>query len=62
MEYVAQELNTQTLYTLTEAEQLAVHEDDKERYLSYAFLRQSGIQHGNLKVYLQNDFTIRDNR
>jgi hypothetical protein len=28
----------------------------------YAFLRQSGIQHGNLKVDLQNDFTTGDNR
>jgi hypothetical protein len=39
-----------------------VRDDAKERYVSYAFLRQSGIQHGNLKVDLQNDFTTGDNR
>jgi hypothetical protein len=38
-----------------------VRDDAKERYVSYAFLRQSGIQHGNLKVDLQNDFTTGDN-
>jgi hypothetical protein len=37
------------------AEQKLVRDDAKERYVSYAFLRQSGIQHGNLKVDLQND-------
>ena len=58
---MAQELHTQTLSTLTEAEQLAVLEDAGERYPSYALLRQSGIQHGNLIVDLQNDFTTGDN-
>jgi hypothetical protein len=48
--------------TLGATEQQAVHEDAKERYLSYAFLRQSGTQHGNLKVDLQNDFTTGNNR
>ena len=62
LEYVAQELYTQTFSALTEAEQIVTHEDAKERYLSFAFLRQSGTQHGYLKVDLQNDFTIRDNR
>jgi hypothetical protein len=38
-----------------------VRDDAKERYVSYAVLRQSGTQHGNLKVDLQNDFTTGDN-
>ena len=45
LEYVAQELYTQTFSALTEAEQLVTREKAKERYLSYAFLRQSGTQH-----------------
>jgi hypothetical protein len=61
-EYVAMELHTQTFATLGAAEQQAVREDAEERYISYAFLRQSGTQHGNLKVDLQNDFTTGDNR
>jgi hypothetical protein len=39
-----------------------VRDNAEERYLSYAFLRQSGVQHGHLKVDLQNDFTTGDNR
>jgi hypothetical protein len=39
-----------------------VTNDAEERYVSYAFLRQSGNQHGNLKVDIQNDFTTGDNR
>jgi hypothetical protein len=39
-----------------------VRDDAEERYVSYAFLRQSGTQHGNLKVDLQNDFTTGGNR
>ena len=62
LEYVAQELYTQTFSELTEAEQLVTHEDAEERYLSYAFLRQSSTQQGNLKVDLQNEFTIGDNQ
>jgi hypothetical protein len=61
LEYVAQELHTQAFATLNAAEQQAVREDAEERYISYAFLRQSGTQHGNLKVDLQNDFTTGDN-
>jgi hypothetical protein len=38
-----------------------VQDDAEEWYVSYAFLRQSGNQHGNLKVNLQNDFTTGDN-
>jgi uncharacterized protein YodC (DUF2158 family) len=56
------ELHSQSFATLGAAEQLAVREDAEERYISYAFLRQSGTQHGNLKVDLQNDFTTGDNR
>ena len=62
MEYVAQEIYTQTFSAMTEAEQLVAREDAKECYLSYAFLRQSGTQHRNLKLDLQNDFTTGDNR
>jgi hypothetical protein len=39
-----------------------VQDDAEDRYVSYAFLRQSGTQHGNLKVDLQNYFTTGDNR
>jgi hypothetical protein len=42
-------------------EQQLVRDDAEEQYISYAFLRQSGTQHGNLKVDLQNDFTTGDN-
>jgi hypothetical protein len=56
------ELHTQTFASLGAAEQQTVREDAEERYISYAFLRQSGLQHGNLKVDLQNDFTTGDNR
>ena len=59
---MAQDLYTQTFSALKEAEQLVVREDAKERYLSYDFLRQSGTQHGNLKLDLQNDFTTGDNQ
>ena len=52
----------QTFSVLTEAEQLVTREDARERYLYYAFLRQSGTQHGNLKVDSQNDFTTGDNQ
>ena len=62
LKYVAQELYTQTFSAMTEAEQIVTREDAKERYLSYAFLWQSGTQHGNLKVDLQNYFTTGDNR
>ena len=61
LEYVAQELHTQAFNALTVDEQEAVREDAEERHLSHAFLRQSGPQHGNLKIDLQNDFTTGDN-
>ena len=50
LEYVAQEICNQTFSALTEAEQLVTHEESKERYLFYSFLRQSGTQNVNLKV------------
>ena len=62
LEYVAQEIYTQTFFALTKAEQLVTREDAEERYISYAFLRQSSTQQGNLKVDLQNEFTIGDNQ
>ena len=45
-----------------EAEQLVLREDAEERYLSYAFLRQIGTQHGNIKLDLKNDVTTGENR
>ena len=45
-----------------EAEQLVLREDAKERYLSYAFLRQIGTPHGNIKLDLKNDVTTGENR
>jgi hypothetical protein len=39
-----------------------VRDDAEERNVSYASLRESGIQHGSLKVDLQNDFTTGYNR
>jgi hypothetical protein len=62
LDYVAQESYTKSFEGLGVAEQKLVRDDAEERYVSYAFLRQSGIQHGNLKVDLQNDFTTADNR
>jgi hypothetical protein len=61
-EYVAQELYTQAFADLGDAEQRIVRDDAEERYVSYVFLRQSGAQHANLRVDLQNDFTTGDNR
>jgi hypothetical protein len=62
LEYVAQETHTSAFADLGVMEQRVVRDDAEERYVSYAFLRQSGNQHGNLKVDLQNDFTTGDNR
>jgi hypothetical protein len=62
LEYVAQDLYTRAFADLGAAEQELVRDDAEERYVSYAFLRQSGTQHSNLKVDLQNDFTTGDNR
>jgi hypothetical protein len=62
LEYVAMELHNQAFAALGAAEQQAVREDTEEHFISYAFLRQSGAQHVNLKVDLQNDFTIGENR
>jgi hypothetical protein len=62
LEYVAQESYTRAFTDLGPVEQKLVRDDAEERYISYAFLRQSGMQHGNLKVYLQNDLSTGDNR
>jgi hypothetical protein len=59
---VAQELHQKTFACLTNDEQQAVRADAEERYIAYDFLRQSGAQHANLKMDLQNDYTTGDNR
>jgi hypothetical protein len=61
LEYVSQESYTRAFMDLGAMEQQLVIDNDEERYVSYAFLRKSGTQHGNLKVDLQNDFTTGDN-
>jgi hypothetical protein len=61
LEYVAQENHTLTFEALSAKQKQAVCEDAEECYISYAFLRQSGAQHGNLKVDLRNDFTASSN-
>ena len=65
LEHVAQELTVGTTVvtfsSLTDEQQDAVRKDTEERYISYVFLRQSGAQHGKLKIDLQNDFTTGDN-
>jgi hypothetical protein len=62
LEYVAQEWYTRAFAGLGAAEQQLVRDDVEERYVSYAFLHQIGMQHGNLKVDFQNDFTTGYNR
>jgi hypothetical protein len=56
---VAQESYTRAFTDLGPVEQQLVRDDAEEQYVSYAFLRQSGMQHGNLNVDLQNDFGTR---
>jgi hypothetical protein len=62
LEYVTQENHTLAFTALSAEQKQAVHEDTEEWYISYASLRQSGAQHGNLKVYLRNNFTTGSNR
>jgi hypothetical protein len=62
LEYVSQENHTLTFAALSAEQKQAVREDAEERYISYAFLRQSGAQHGNLKVDLRNNFTTGSSR
>jgi hypothetical protein len=62
LEYLAQELHNRAFGDLAAEEQLPVRDDAEEHYVSYVFLRQSGTQHGNLKVDLQNNFATGDNR
>jgi hypothetical protein len=61
LEYVAQESHTSASADLGVVDQRVVRDDAEEQYVSYTFLRQSGNQHGNLKVDLQNDLTTGDN-
>ena len=61
LDYVAQDVHSTAFDVLTEAQKLTVRADAEERYISYAFLRQSATQHVNLKVNLQNDYTTGDN-
>jgi hypothetical protein len=62
LDYVAQESYTKSFTDLGAVEQKLVRYNAEERYISYAFLWQIGLQHGNLKVNLQNYFTTGDNR
>jgi hypothetical protein len=62
LEYVAQENHTLTFATLSAEQKQAVRKDAEKQYISYAFLRQSGAQHGNLKLDLGNDFTAGSNQ
>jgi hypothetical protein len=62
LEYVAMELHQQAFDTLGAAEQQAVRNDAEERYISFAFLFQSGQNHAKLKEGLKDDFTKGDNR
>jgi hypothetical protein len=65
IERVAQEQTTGTVVVtfdgLTVAEQDLVRKDAEEQHILCACLRQSGPQHGKLKVDLQNDFTTGNN-
>jgi hypothetical protein len=61
LDYAAQELYTKSFEGLGVTEQKLVRYDAEERYVSYDFMRQSRIQHGDLKLDLQNDFTTGDN-
>jgi hypothetical protein len=58
---VAQESYTRAFTDIGPVEQQLVRDDAEERYVSYAFLCQSGTHHGSLKVDLQNDLTTGDN-
>jgi hypothetical protein len=62
LEYMAQENHTLAFTALSAEQNQAVCEDAKECYISYAFLCQSGAQHGNLKVDVRNDFITSSNR
>jgi hypothetical protein len=62
LEYVAQETHTQAFDDLTADQQEDVCNNTEEWFLAYVFLKQSGKQHANLKMDLQNDFTTGNNR
>jgi hypothetical protein len=57
LDYVSQEKYTKSFADLEFVEHKIVRDYGKEQYVSYAFMRQSVTQHGNLKVDHQNDFT-----
>jgi hypothetical protein len=59
---VDQESHTPAFTDLGPVAQQLVRDNAEEQYVSYAFLRQNGTHHGNLKVDFQNDFTTGDNR
>jgi hypothetical protein len=59
---VAQESHTLAFTALSDEQKQLVRKDTEECYISYAFLHQSGAQHGNLKVDLRNDFTTSSNQ
>jgi hypothetical protein len=66
LEWMATELHgspttAATFDNLTVAQQETAQTDAEERHASHFFLRQSGAQHGKLKVDPQNDFTTGDN-
>jgi hypothetical protein len=50
LEYVAQEIHQQDFTSLSAKDQQGVRTDAQERYIAYAFLRQSGAQHAQLKT------------
>jgi hypothetical protein len=61
LEYVAPESYTRAFADLGSVEQQLMRDDVNEQYKSYAFLHHSGMQHGKLKMDLQNYFTTGDN-
>ena len=61
IKYVAQESNIK-YDDMSIEEQENVKEYDKENYLSYVFLRQSGKQNNKLKTDPQNNFTTGNGR
>jgi hypothetical protein len=60
LDYVDQKSYTKSFTDLGVMEQKIMRDDAEERYFSYAFIRQRGMQHGNFKVDLENDFTTGD--
>jgi len=61
LEHVAQELHADSFDKLTDEQKAAVRANAEERHPSHIFLRQSGKQHANLRMDLQNDCATGDN-